>query len=37
MLPSSSSWQQLEADIRRLNARIDELEKKLKTVKNREE
>jgi polyhydroxyalkanoate synthesis repressor PhaR len=37
MLPSSSSWQQLEAEIRRLNARIDELEKKLKTVKNREE
>jgi polyhydroxyalkanoate synthesis repressor PhaR len=34
MLPSSSPWQQLEAELKRLNARIDELEKKLKSAKN---
>jgi polyhydroxyalkanoate synthesis repressor PhaR len=37
MLPSSSPWQQLEAEIRRLNARIDELEKKLKSGAKHEE
>jgi polyhydroxyalkanoate synthesis repressor PhaR len=37
MLPSSSPWQQLEAEVRRLNARIDDLEKKLKSAKNKEE
>ena len=37
MLPSSSPWQQLEGEVKRLNARIDELEKKLKSAKNREE
>jgi polyhydroxyalkanoate synthesis repressor PhaR len=37
LLPSSSSWQQLEAEVKRLNARIDELEKKLKSAKVREE
>lgn len=37
MLPSSSPWQQLEAEIKRLNARIDELEKKLKSASKREE
>ena len=33
MLPSSSPWQQLEDEVKRLNARIEELEKKLKSVK----
>jgi polyhydroxyalkanoate synthesis repressor PhaR len=33
MLPSSSPWQQLEAEVKRLNTRIDELEKKLKSAK----
>lgn len=37
MLPSSSPWQQLEAEVKRLNARIDELEKKLKSAKNRDD
>jgi polyhydroxyalkanoate synthesis repressor PhaR len=37
MLPSSTSWQQLEGEVRRLNARIDELEKRLKSAKNKEE
>ena len=37
LLPSSSSWQQLEAEVKRLNARIDELEKKLKAAKSRDE
>ena len=37
LLPSSSPWQQLEAEVKRLNERIDELEKKLKSAKNREE
>jgi polyhydroxyalkanoate synthesis repressor PhaR len=37
LLPSSSPWQQLEAEVRRLNARIDELEKKLKSATKREE
>ncbi|HEY1954245.1 MAG TPA: polyhydroxyalkanoate synthesis regulator DNA-binding domain-containing protein [Polyangiaceae bacterium] len=37
LLPSSSPWQQLEAEIKRLNARIDELEKKLKSASKREE
>ena len=37
LLPSSSPWQQLEAEVKRLNARIDDLEKKLKSAKNREE
>ena len=37
VLPTSSAWQQMEAEVRRLNARIDELEKKLKSAKNREE
>ncbi len=37
LLPSSSPWQQLEAEVKRLNARIDELEKKLKSAKNRDE
>ena len=34
LLPSSSSWQQLEAEVKRLNTRIDELEKKLKSAKS---
>jgi polyhydroxyalkanoate synthesis repressor PhaR len=34
LLPSSSPWQQLEAEVKRLNARIDELEKKLKSAKS---
>ena len=34
LLPSSSPWQQLEAEVKRLNARIDELEKKLKSARN---
>jgi polyhydroxyalkanoate synthesis repressor PhaR len=37
LLPSLSPWQALEAEIKRLNARIDELEKKLKSSKGREE
>ena len=37
MLPSSSPWQQLEGEVKRLNARIDELEKKLKSAKNRDD
>lgn len=37
LLPSSSSWQQLEAEVKRLNARIDELEKKLKSAGKHEE
>jgi len=37
LLPSSSSWQQLEGEVKRLNARIDELEKKLKAAKTRDE
>ena len=37
MLPSSSPWQQLEAEVKRLNTRIDELEKKLKSAKNRDD
>ena len=37
LLPSSSPWQQLEAEVKRLNARIDELEKKLKSAKSKEE
>jgi polyhydroxyalkanoate synthesis repressor PhaR len=37
LLPSSSPWQQLEAEVKRLNARIDELEKKLKSAKNRDD
>ncbi len=37
LLPSLSPWQALEAEIKRLNARIDELEKKLKSAKGREE
>jgi polyhydroxyalkanoate synthesis repressor PhaR len=37
LLPSSSPWQTLEAEVKRLNARIDELEKKLKSAKNRDD
>jgi polyhydroxyalkanoate synthesis repressor PhaR len=37
MLPSWTPWQQLEAEVKRLNARIDDLEKKLKSAKNKEE
>lgn len=37
LLPSLSPWQALEAEIKRLNARIDDLEKKLKSGKGREE
>ncbi|HEX4514590.1 MAG TPA: polyhydroxyalkanoate synthesis regulator DNA-binding domain-containing protein [Polyangiaceae bacterium] len=37
LLPSSSPWQQLEAEVKRLNTRIDELEKKLKSAKNRDD
>ena len=37
MLPSSSPWQQLEGEVKRLNARIDELEKKLKSAKTRDD
>ena len=37
LIPSSSPWQQLEAEVKRLNARIDELEKKLKSAKNRDD
>ncbi len=37
LLPSSSPWQQLEAEVKRLNTRIDELEKKLKSAKSKEE
>ena len=37
LLPSSSPWQQLEAEIKRLNARIDELEKKLKSASKRDD
>ena len=37
LLPSSSPWQQLEGEVKRLNARIDELEKKLKSAKNRDD
>ncbi len=37
MLPSSSPWQQLEAEVKRLNTRIDELEKKLKSAKGDKE
>ena len=37
LLPSSSPWQQLEAEVKRLNARIDELEKKLKSARNQAE
>jgi polyhydroxyalkanoate synthesis repressor PhaR len=37
LLPSSTSWQQLEGEIKRLNARIDDLEKSLKNGKNRPE
>ncbi|HSQ61814.1 MAG TPA: polyhydroxyalkanoate synthesis regulator DNA-binding domain-containing protein [Polyangiaceae bacterium] len=37
LLPNLTPWQTLEAEIKRLNARIDELEKKLKSAKGREE
>jgi polyhydroxyalkanoate synthesis repressor PhaR len=37
LLPSLTPWQTLEAEIKRLNARIDDLEKKLKSAKGREE
>ena len=37
LLPSSSSWQALEAEVKRLNTRIDELERKLKAAKSRDE
>ena len=37
LLPSSSPWQQLEAEIQRLNARIDDLEKKLKSASKRDD
>ncbi len=37
LLPSWTPWQQLEAEVKRLNARIDDLEKKLKSAKNKEE
>ena len=36
LLPSSSPWQQLEAEVKRLNARIDELEKKLKAAREQD-
>lgn len=37
LLPSWTPWQQLEAEVKRLNARIDDLEKKLKSAKNRDD
>lgn len=36
LLPSSSPWQQLEGEVKRLNARIDDLEKKLKSAGRRD-